>query len=979
MVSLTEWNSRLADHFSELANRRLGDQLGVFALEHGLSDEGVEALSNVIRSVAAAGTIADEDWLPWVVYATESGYQYSGDEYWQSFEEKTPRWATDGDREWIRRCFSRFQRQYSGVKPAGAWAEHFTIICWPITHAILPRDLQRHLARVLYEVRHVYNSALLQAPEALGELIQTRSLDASSRFRHLAQHTRLIGQIATALLRPEDDESQSRILPGTLLRIGQDLERERRARHWLGRARASAAARLQLKGLTRPASGELGPITRDGLPREFVEELGMEPRLLLRPGEDDEWHVFLEFPDLSHLRDRFPGMSEVLSDSRCFVAGSIGSPVPRGGFLYGPRRVRLARWPESHEALLQFEAPSAETVWMQSVESLLRPGPRWLTRVSADGLAREMRSQVCRPGGSYIVCSVSPLGELPYGRPIELTCAGVEAVRLDLPDVLGSTVARSLTQVGLATARRLEVWPAGIPAASWDDEGYGEWITSQPVCIGMRADHDVHRLELERVAPPGEMVTVEPESGEPLFLELASHWSGVQRIRVTAYSSEHGVPEAGELVVRVRDPREWSPYKNSGAALRIEKQPSIPSMEQIWEGDAVVLVHGPPELRVRLTFSLLDSRGKSIVDRRLGQSVLPIDTAGWSEVVGAFRRERKAQQVYDVARALNVEIDAGLLGREQLVLERETSPLRWLVESRRGSFGVQLMDDTGRPEEVRVSWSAFARPAVQQEVSREQVLAGVEVDQEGGLFFASGGSVSRGVVVPPSGRMKGFQALVVNPTIDLPARSVTGMLSLIRLAARWSGARLPGDLASAIRREQVLKNVLQCIFSLIGGERWQEGETRFQGERSEAALEALADLVGRRSTERRFARALLGDVCEMARASTPERVDMFCEITRRTLAVPPGSPRAGKERADRSEGEGALRSADALVEWSLRLASLAQGLKGWSGAHGDAVAEWLLENPAIARGARLIVLGVDMHSAPTGVGLGRPHGGWEWS
>ena len=43
--------------------------------------------------------------LPWIVYAAELGYLYSGDEYWQTFEKKTPGWLVHGDRYWIRKCF----------------------------------------------------------------------------------------------------------------------------------------------------------------------------------------------------------------------------------------------------------------------------------------------------------------------------------------------------------------------------------------------------------------------------------------------------------------------------------------------------------------------------------------------------------------------------------------------------------------------------------------------------------------------------------------------------------------------------------------------------------------------------------------------------------------------------------------------------------------------------------------------------------
>lgn len=975
-MSLDAWSSRLASHFGELAKKRLLREQTVFALEHGLSIDETKVLERDVRTAALSGAISDKHWLPWVVYATERGYEYSGDEYWQSFEQKTPRWRSHGDRSLVRDWFKRFNQEYRGVKPAGPWADHFTIICWPITHAILPRDLQRYLARVLYQLRHSFNSVVLRDSATLGELIQARSWDASSRFRHLAQHTRLIGEIATALLRPQDDESHYRIVPATLRRIGEDLDRERRARHWLDRARASAEARLQLKGLRRPGSNKSVAIADEGLPPEFVQELGMEPRLLLRPQGDNVWQALLEFPDLSHLRDRFPAMGEVLSNSRCHVAGSIGGPVPRGGFLYGPCRVRLARWPEANEHLLRFEADSAETVWVQSVESLLRPGPRWLAKISADGLARETRGQVCRPGSSYIVCSTSPLGELPCGTRVSLTCSGVEAVRVDIPDVVDSTLARSLRQAGLAVARALEVWPAGIPAASWDGEGFGEWITSQPVCIGVRPDHAVHRLEVECVSPAGETVAIEPEPGETSFLSLPSSWAGIQRIRVTAYSSEGAMPEVGELTVKVRDPREWSAYAKSGAPVWLEKRPSSPTMEQLWKGDAAILVHGPPGWQLRVTLGLLDRDGKTRFERSRGPIGLPLSAGEWRGILAGFRREPKAQRSYDAAHALRVKIDAGLLGRAQLTIERETSPLRWVVEKKRASFQLQLLDDTGRPESVRIWWSDFARPAIQEEVPREAAVAVMEAPQQGGLFLAIADDVSRGVVVAPSGPMKGLRALKADPTIELPARSVAGLRSMIEVAARWSSARPSGDLLSVIRRDRVLARVLQRIFGLIGGERWEQGETEFR--QTEKGLEKLVCLVGKNAAEERFAEALLEAVPEMARTSTSERVAAFREITLGTLAVRCGDHPLDREKSWPSAPAGGNGSSSRYLEACLRLASLAHGLEDWGGVRRDAVAAWLLENPVVARGARFVVLGVDSLLDASESSLGHPHPGWVW-
>ena len=165
-MSLTAWHRRLHDHFSHLREARLsavGDK-PIFGLEHGFPEHELKELQEEIRAHIKETPPANEHWLAWVVYASEVGYRYAGDEYWLTFESTTPKWKQYGERDWLRRCFQAFHKHYGGARPTGTWAENFSIICWPITHAILPQDLQRQLARILYELRHSFSVELFESP-----------------------------------------------------------------------------------------------------------------------------------------------------------------------------------------------------------------------------------------------------------------------------------------------------------------------------------------------------------------------------------------------------------------------------------------------------------------------------------------------------------------------------------------------------------------------------------------------------------------------------------------------------------------------------------------------------------------------------------------------------------------------------------------------------------------------------------------------
>ena len=474
---LDAWDERLSRHFLLLHCQR--GTRALFALEHGLDSTEMDSLAKDVRAHIALKPPSFLHPLAWIVYAAEIGYGYCGDEYWQTFEKKTPGWAVRGDRGWLRERYEWFHQAFGGAAPSGTWAEHFSIICWPITHAILPRDLQRHLAQILYELRHSFSADLFESPTVLGKVIAAKSGSATSRFQDLAEDPELIGQIAAALLLQGDSGTTDFLHPSTLRRISDDLERERMARKWLQTARHSAKERALVRGLSFAREGTFSAHSRPEEARAEIKALGIEPRLLLRPRDHTKqtWGVSLEIPDLSHLLLRFPTAREALTQSRCVVAGTTGRPLARGQCLYGSQRVTLTRWPRQDEVLLQFDKREAHLEALLRTECLLRPGPAWLFRIASDGLAYEVRTLRVRPGEKYIVVRTDTnIISHPTGAPaITLECADARAIYLPLPEVLDKHQETILQQLGLKQVKTIEVWPAGLTPAQWDDDGHGEW------------------------------------------------------------------------------------------------------------------------------------------------------------------------------------------------------------------------------------------------------------------------------------------------------------------------------------------------------------------------------------------------------------------------------------------------------------------------------------------------------------------------
>lgn len=979
-MDLGALNHRLAEHFGALARDR--EHIPLFALEHGLAQAELLALQNALRAHIQVSAPARDHQLVWVVYAAEIGYGYAGDEYWQTFEEKMSGWTFNGRRDWIREAFVAFHRKFAGAKPSGPWAEHFSIIAWPITHAILPRDLQQQLARILYDLRHSFSAELFDEPQRLGDFIAARSWNTSARFQNLVQAPALVGQIAAALLLQGREGFKPLLHPATLERIGDDVDRERRGRDWLRGARRAAEERAKIRGLTigRPTSTTF---QRREEARAEVVRLGIEPRLVLRPIEGSRWEVSLELPDLSHLLLRFPQVRDVLTESRCTVAGAAGRPLARGRCLHGPQRVPLGRWPRPDDVLLKFERTEAQLEYLLRAECMLRPGSSWLFKVASDGLAYESRGMRVRAGSRYLLVSTEPFASSSVARPVELTCQGVHAVLLDVPAALTSEWDQALKQLHVTQAKSIEVWPAGLAAVAWDGEGHGEWLASETPTLAIRSDHAIDELTIAMGGGPSLSLSLtDTPPGEPIFVELPPLPVGLHNFSVAARTgSGPGSEVIGDLdvVMRVREARPWSPGSTAHGPLEVELAPAAPSLEQLWEGIAAVLVRGPAGRQAKCRVQMFARAGEApLLERQLPPVTLPLSSEEWARHFEAhLKKDTDAQRVYDDAHVCEVEFSADELGVFTLRSEREFTPLRWSVRRDAVGFIARLHDDAGSGDLLLDRFS-FERPTVGERLPTD---AEHRAPRAGGLYVATLGNFKAAIIVPPI--VKGLADLQCEPKIDARQRTPETITRLMSFAQLWGKARLSGDLIAGARRGVVLRALTAHILALLGGRAWASAESKLKDERGLVDLKrSISDrgyerglgsglqleyqtLAGEPPTKRAARLASLAESFRLVQPSTNQR-----ELVRRSSAP-------GLTMVRRLPGVGPEHSAW-LAEFALRMASDPVTVGAWAGEHVDASVKKLLEVPTLARAARFLVLAVEQQKKSLAA-PGEVHAGWGWS
>ncbi len=954
-MTLDQWQQRLQGHFGQLASDRSHSDFQLFALEHGLSEEEFEEITGLLHRELLGGWKLGRYWLLWVVYATELGYDYDGGEYWPSFEERTPGWRqpiTANRRNQLRSWFVRFQTTYHGVKPSGPWADQFSIIAWPITHAVLPRYLQWQFAKALYELRYQLAHLDTLSPAAIGQLLAANAWEASSRFRELLQQQELAGRIVLALFCDRTLVGESPLYPPTLKRLVLDLEEVQSSREWLKETRLLVVERMKGAARTVAAAGSRRE-TGEGTSGRV--SLRLRPTLMLRRSADTTWSVVLDIPSFADVARSDPEFQRLLRSTRCKIAGTGDTWLPNGWLVTGSRRRVVKQWPGAGTPLVQFERtdPALDPL---VIETRLPRGPVWLCRLGADDLGREVMSRVVRPGRRYILLSETPiLFRYDFLSASKIDCAGIHAVTLTIPDPVTFETITRLHQLGLEVTRTVRIFPAGLSARGFDGEGHSEWLTTEAPCFGIVHDHPVDTYSL-RLDNESELQIHAPGPNTPVFVSITPLPPGRNRLTVKAHRAQtqgnlHSYVAEGVITLYVREPEPWIPGTASHAGLAITLEPDNPSLDDFWERRTSLTVLGPAGHRAACEIRLLNAGGKELLAETVATFDLPITASEWAKKFSAFAADDRRAWLFAEATSGQFLIKGEELGEFSLRLERHVKPLRWACRTLPKATALRLIDDIGGEEIPLCRFLSLKAPVVPVTLDAQLVLSDFHVESPGGLFEACSGRFRDDVVASIPAIGHGFADLLVEPDLSALENDTISTAQILEVLKRWSRARLLGPLVT-MRRNRILERIANTLYARLCGQRWADAEASYlDAPHAGSARQKLLAAVG---DPQKFSR-VLGREFDRMEAGRESGVAWFFGV-------------AACYRVSSNQG---------LCDFALRLASSPQDVPGMVPTPTllDALLSDVKQKETLLRGARLVAL---LCASPNPGPLGESFPRWKW-
>lgn len=836
---LDDTQSQLEIRFAEIAAMRRSQNYPVYALEHGLAaDQLIEIKTAASIELRGAG-LRKQHWLVWAALASEAGYGYAGEEYWPALELRVGEWRHNDYRDQLRTWFRRFHTTYGGPVPKGRWAAHFSIIAWPIANAILPRYLQSHFARHLFDLRYELAHRNHRGADEVGQLLLDRYDGGSSRFSDFLQQTELTAAIILALRDEDDGGAIPRIAPSLLRRIVDDLEETRAAREYLREARK----------IIRTNRFSVAPTLRN-VGAQLIGAGGGEeakiggPRLAARLIPDHGPALALIFPDFNAALARSGLQASALRTVRMRFPGDGERWTPASGLLTLSRHDRrLSAFPDPLEPVIALQGADARLEVMLDPLCRLEERPCWVLRRHGDGLYRQVVGGHVRPDQSYLIVARSELPDADARAagldPIAPPLLGVFAYRLSMGDGVTDIQLMALERLTIGTKTGVTVEPVGLSPRRPKAADMATWLSTETVMLRVRADYEASAF-IVRLDGADPQTVPAKEGGTLLALDELS--LGPHDIELAAVSHQAGAsaaqpPVSTKFAFEIVAPQPWPEAMRRKAGFRLIVAPANARLEDVLAGRAQLSVIGPVGRQVQWALDTFDAAGNPASSGRGGTTYVGAPETTITKVIEQLRKAHS--ESIDLAHRVDINASIDELGLQSLRFPHVVEPLRWSFDANKQH--VRLIDETAHEEPVVVTALRLDAPLEKVAIQLPSVIDGMDVEAPGLLLNARyrGRSQTALISVPAARTMHSFAELALSQRFDLPAEPGAALLTMIRGLAFWNRARALGHLA-IVRKAATVSRLRDELAALACGAPF----TQLIRQGSDRAFQRAQEMVG---------------------------------------------------------------------------------------------------------------------------------------
>lgn len=807
---LADTIGRLHEHFENLRDARdaAGSVVPVFGLEHPLDQADLNDLAKDLSNSLNSGyQVEPAHALGWVVIASETGYGFGGCEFWQSFNDRIPNWTDLGDREALRTAFTIFSARYRGARPTGQWASHYTLICWPIAHAILPRDLQARLCETIYGCRHQLAALSDASAEATGLAIARATPSCGTRFDEFLQEHALVGAIVNRLLRGES-ETTSSFRSETFDRILSDLHRLSAAREWLSEARQIYNHRLTISAPHGPPVNATKPTSP-----ARTQPFDLRPTLLLEADESGTWRPSIVPPSLISWGQEDAELRSLIESLRYRVIGTDRARQGASLLASNPIQAILEALPPLDTPLIEIMPHSSRLSAAFDADCRL-PSSCVLIFHERDAIATLSQRSEVRPGETYLIATQDVTIEL--GAPVPCVDPTWQLRRVQLPSPLTAILSNQLSLAGIHVKRSTRLRPWGLLPRKWDDNNDGEWLVTEPIVYTIERDHAFDEvsfciddnpptfIECGAMADPTIVITDLSAGSHSLMVQTYERRSG------KSGSSLYGLSH-GEAHIRVREPSSWTPGRMTANTLSIVVEPPRPSLEELLKGQVSLTVEGIASGPVEVSIQWRDGSSAAFSRINVLRQRAPIRADAWSASLAVLLKKIDDSTISLGALQAQIQIECEPLGKQIIPINVTASSVRW---SARDKMVRLICDGSHSP---RVVAFAFAEPATAMDVDRRTCERGLDANRSG-LYVAMDGDICRGVVLgSPRDDAGGLRA--IGEAIHLGHLRLCETNDLKTAIDRWESAT-PINVYARTNQQRVVTLLHSEVLRRLTGDHW---------------------------------------------------------------------------------------------------------------------------------------------------------------